>query len=171
MFSYSIVIPTPMPCTRIQGLEGFEYVWVITYLHLNNRHWSPLVTPPRGPRRKQGVLATRAPHRPNPIALSALRLLRVDRENCILTFAGSDLIDGTPVLDVKPYVPYADVFPGAKSGWLDELEGPAQEPDRLPYWPPPPHCRGGAGGAGCEDSVGAGATQGGAPEGGGRQVR
>ena len=123
---------------------GFEYVWVITYMHLNNRNWSPLITPPRGPKEKQGVLATRAPHRPNPIALSALRLLRVDRENCVLTFEGSDLIHGTPVLDIKPYVPYADAFPSAKSGWLDGLQGPAAErnaPDRLAYWPPPPQCR------------------------------
>eukprot|EP00667_Euglena_gracilis_P016475 EG_transcript_17234 len=128
--------------TALRGLEGFEYVWVITFMHLNNRQWSPLITPPRGPKVKQGVFATRAPHRPNPIALSALRLLHIDAAKGVLVFEGSDLIHGTPVLDIKPYVPYADAFPTARSGWLDHVGGDMAEPDRLPYWPPPRQCLG-----------------------------
>jgi tRNA-Thr(GGU) m(6)t(6)A37 methyltransferase TsaA len=125
----------------LRGLDGFEYVWVITFMHLNNRKWNPLVTPPRGPKIKQGVFATRAPHRPNPIALSALRLLNIDHNTGILTFEGSDLLHGTPVLDIKPYVPYADAFPAARCGWLESIDR-MTAPDRLAYWPPPRQCRG-----------------------------
>ena len=68
---------------------------------------------------RRGTLATRAPHRPNPIGLSALRLIRVE-ENRIYV-EGIDLLDGTPILDIKPYVPYCDAFPDAKAGYVDEL--------------------------------------------------
>ena len=86
----------------------------------------PRVTPPRGgpPR---SIYATRAPHRVNPIGLSAVRLLGV--EGLTLYVAEVDLIDGTPVLDVKPYVPYADAFPDARAGWVDAQGGrPLPEP-------------------------------------------
>ena len=73
------------------------------------------------------MFATRAPHRPSPISLSALRLIDVDEEKLELTVQGLDLLDGTPVLDVKPYVPYCDAFPDARAGWVDELD---DEPDR-----------------------------------------
>ena len=111
----------------LQDVAGFDYVWVISWLHLNHG-WSPLVTPPRGPRRKRGLFSTRAPHRPNPLGLSALRLLRVHDRT--LHVHGIDLLDGTPVLDVKPYVPYTDARPNARAGWLDELEEPLAGPDR-----------------------------------------
>merc|ERR1712232_535855 len=107
--------------------------------------WSPRVTPPRGPRKKRGVLATRAPHRPNHISLSACKLLSVDVKARRVIVSGLDLLDGTPVLDVKPYVPYCDSFPLARAGWLDEIPGAGaseeavNEPDRLSYWPPPQH--------------------------------
>lgn len=120
----------------LRGLAGFDYCWAITLMHLN-AGWKPLVRPPRGPRRaKQGVFATRAPHRPNPIALSALKVVEVDEAALRVTVEGLDLLDGTPVLDLKPYVPYADSFPRAKAGWVDEVRA---EEDRLGYWPPPPH--------------------------------
>lgn len=109
-------------------LAGFDYVWVITWLHLN-RGWRPRVTPPRGPRIPRGVLATRAPHRPNPLGLSALRLVGV--EGATLHVEGIDLLDGTPVLDVKPYVPYTDAHPGARAGWLDAIGAVGPEPDRF----------------------------------------
>jgi tRNA-Thr(GGU) m(6)t(6)A37 methyltransferase TsaA len=108
-------------------LDGFTYIWVLSWLHLN-RGWSPLVTPPRGPKVKRGLFATRAPHRPNSLGLSALRLLRV--EGRVLHVLGIDLLDGTPVLDIKPYVPYTDAFPDARAGWLDQLNEPADGPDR-----------------------------------------
>ena len=89
--------------------------------------FSTTVLPPRGPRVRRGVLSTRAPHRPNPIALSALRLVRV--EGCILHVHGIDLLDGTPILDVKPYVPYTDAYPDSAVGWLTGLIPDA--PDRF----------------------------------------
>lgn len=98
-------------------LAGFERVWVLAWLHLNDG-WNPTVLPPRGGR-KRSLFATRAPHRPNPIALSAARVERV--EGRVLFVERIDLLDGTPVLDLKPYVPEFDAFPGARAGWLDEL--------------------------------------------------
>lgn len=125
----------------LHDLEGFEYIWVISYLHMN-QGWAARVTPPRGPRRKRGLFATRAPHRPNHLSLSACRLKSVDLQQLCLHVRGLDLLDGTPVLDVKPYVPYCDSFPQARAGWIDDLEGPADEADRLSYSPPPPHLQG-----------------------------
>lgn len=108
-----------IPPEALKDLEGFEYLWVITWLHLN-RHWNPTVIPPRGPRIRRGTLATRAPHRPNPIGLSASRILRV--EGLIIHVEGIDLLDQTPVLDIKPYVPYCDAFSDARSGYVDAAE-------------------------------------------------
>jgi len=102
----------------LKDLEGFDFIWVIAWLHLNE-DWQATVIPPRGPKVHRGLFATRAPHRPNPIGLSALRLTGI--EGNVLHVRGIDLIDGTPVLDIKPYVPYADAFPNAKAGWLDEI--------------------------------------------------
>lgn len=107
-------------------LVGFDHIWVVAWLHLN-RGFAMTVMPPRGPRVRRGVLSTRAPHRPNPIGLSALRLLRV--EGCVLHVRGIDLLDGTPILDVKPYVPYTDAFPCSAVGWLTGLVPDA--PDRF----------------------------------------
>jgi len=111
----------------LKDLAGFEYVWVLCWLHLNE-HWKAQVVPPRGPKIARGVFATRAPHRPNPIGLSALKLIDVQRN--IVRVLGIDLLDGTPVLDLKPYVPYADSFANARAGWLDEIAQNPQGPDR-----------------------------------------
>ena len=108
-----------VPAIALKDLEGFERIWVITWLHLN-QHWNPTVQPPRGPRVKRGTLATRAPHRPNPIGLSALKLLKVD--GLTLEVEGIDLLDQTPVLDIKPYVTYCDAFPTAHCGYVTEME-------------------------------------------------
>ena len=102
----------------VQDLRGFERIWLIFAFHLSEG-WKTMVKPPRGGP-KRGVLATRSPHRPNSIGLSAVELLSV--EGRTLHLRGVDLLDGTPVLDIKPYVPYADAFPGAKAGWIDELD-------------------------------------------------
>lgn len=102
----------------VEDLEGFERIWVVFWF--DRAHgWKPKVLPPRSDR-KRGVLATRSPHRPNPIGLTAARLERVD--GCTLHISQCDLLDGTPVLDVKPYVPYADAFPTARAGWLERAE-------------------------------------------------
>ena len=102
----------------VQDLNGFERLWLIFAFH-PSEGWKSRVKPPRGGA-KRGVLATRSPHRPNSIGLSAVELVAV--EGRTLHLRGVDLLDGTPVLDIKPYVPYADAFPDAKAGWIDELD-------------------------------------------------
>ena len=102
----------------VQDLDGFERIWLL-FAFDRNPHWKPLVLPPRRPR-KVGVFASRAPYRPNPIGLSCVRLVAV--RGRWVDVAGHDLLDGTPILDIKPYIPYADSFPEAATGWLDELE-------------------------------------------------
>jgi tRNA-Thr(GGU) m(6)t(6)A37 methyltransferase TsaA len=109
-------------------LGGFSHLWIIFVFHAGlgadagKWEWKPRVRPPRlGGARKVGVLATRSPHRPNPIGLSAVELERVDLDapgGPELHLRGADLLDGTPVLDVKPYVAYADAIPQARLGWL-----------------------------------------------------
>jgi tRNA-Thr(GGU) m(6)t(6)A37 methyltransferase TsaA len=111
----------------LEGLAGWEYVWVLFVFHRNveqARGWKAKVLPPRSAR-KQGVFATRSPHRPNPIGLSAVRMVGV--EGLVVRVRGLDVLDGTPVLDLKPYVAYADAFPTAGAGWLE-----ARDP--LPGW-------------------------------------
>ena len=103
----------------LRGIEGFERVWIVYELHLNER-WHPLVQPPRADADRLGVFATRSPHRPNRIGLSCVRLLGVEADR--LHVGQHDLLDGTPVLDIKPYVPYADAFPEARAGWIDACE-------------------------------------------------
>lgn len=102
----------------LEGLEGFDQLWVIYQFH-RNKDWKPKVMPPRG-ERKQGVFATRSPHRPNFIGLSRVRLLEV--KGLVLTISEHDLLDGTPILDIKPYLNYCDAVRSEKQGWLDELE-------------------------------------------------
>ncbi|MEI8133606.1 MAG: tRNA (N6-threonylcarbamoyladenosine(37)-N6)-methyltransferase TrmO [bacterium] len=101
----------------LEDLDGFEKIWLIYQFH-RNAHWKPKVLPPRGDRTKRGVFATRSPHRPNPIGLSVVTLLDVDRRNIYVE--GVDILDKTPILDIKPYLAYAEAFPDAKAGWLDE---------------------------------------------------
>ena len=102
----------------IQDLDGFDRVWLIFAFH-RSEGWKTRVKPPRGGP-KRGVLATRSPHRPNSIGLSAVELVAIDGRT--LHLRGVDLLDGTPVLDIKPYIPYADAFPDARAGWIDELD-------------------------------------------------
>ena len=104
----------------VKDLEGFERIWVIYQFHLN-KNWKPLVTPPRHTRSKVGVFATRAPYRPNHIGLSCVKLVKVD--GLKIHISESDILDGSPILDVKPYLPYSDSFPDVKTGWVKhELE-------------------------------------------------
>jgi len=109
----------------IEDLAGWERIWVIFWFD-RNAGWRPKVLPPRSTDGRKGVLATRSPHRPNPLGLSALRLERV--EGLHLHVRDVDLLDGTPVLDIKPYVPYTDAFPDSGSGWLQQrAEDPGRE--------------------------------------------
>jgi tRNA-Thr(GGU) m(6)t(6)A37 methyltransferase TsaA len=101
-------------------LEGWDRLWVIFCFHLNPPGvWRPKVLPPRSAGQRRGVLATRSPHRPNPIGLSVVRLVSV--EGLVLRVRDLDIVDGSPVLDIKPYVPWADAFPDARTGWLEPL--------------------------------------------------
>ncbi len=102
----------------ISDLDSWTCLWVLYWFH-KNEGWRPRVLPPRSETRR-GVFATRSPHRPNPIGLSAVRLVRV--EGLTLHVLGVDMLDGSPLLDIKPYVPYADILPDAGHGWLDEDE-------------------------------------------------
>jgi tRNA-Thr(GGU) m(6)t(6)A37 methyltransferase TsaA len=108
------------PCDReeaIRGLEAFSHLWLIFLFHATaDQGWSPTVRPPRlGGNERVGVFATRSTFRPNPIGLSVVELERIEREpgKLLLHLRGADLLDGTPVLDIKPYIPYADSVPGA----------------------------------------------------------
>lgn len=99
----------------VEDLAGCERIWLIFWLHLN-ASWRPKVLPPRGSGKRRGVLATRSPYRPNPLGLSAVRLVRV--EGLTLQVLDVDMVDGTPVLDIKPYVAYTDAHPDASVDWL-----------------------------------------------------
>jgi tRNA (adenine37-N6)-methyltransferase len=104
--------------TALLDLDGFEYIWIIFLFH-HNKNWKPKVLPPRQPRVKRGVFATRAPYRPNPVGISAVKLLEIKGRTVII--ANHDLLDQTPILDIKPYIPYADSFPDAQIGWLETV--------------------------------------------------
>ncbi|MGE5399359.1 MAG: tRNA (N6-threonylcarbamoyladenosine(37)-N6)-methyltransferase TrmO [Ignavibacteriales bacterium] len=101
----------------VRDLEGFDRIWVIYLFHLNP-NWRPLVQPPRHSRKKIGVFATRAPYRPNPIGISCVRLLRIEGLRIYIT--NSDILNGSPVIDIKPYLPYSDSFPEARTGWVKD---------------------------------------------------
>ena len=107
-----------MPTAAFADLAGFERLWLLFVFH-RSEGWKAQVRPPRGGG-KRGVLATRSPHRPNAIGLSAVELVAVEER--ALRVRGVDLLDGTPILDIKPYVPYADAFPDARAGWIDAID-------------------------------------------------
>lgn len=98
----------------LRDLQGFTRIWLIWWFHRNTT-WRPMVLPPRGPAVRRGVFATRSPHRPNPIGITPVQLLAVERGRLLL--GPCDLVDGTPVLDIKPYLPAYDAFPLESPGW------------------------------------------------------
>ncbi len=107
----------------VRGLEGFSHLWLIfSFTESEREDFSPTVRPPRlGGNRKMGVFATRSPFRPNPIGLSCVRLEKIEQteKGPILYVRGADLLDGTPILDIKPYLPLADCHPDATSGFAE----------------------------------------------------
>jgi tRNA-Thr(GGU) m(6)t(6)A37 methyltransferase TsaA len=111
----------------LHDLAGFSRVWLVWWFH-RNTDWRPRVLPPRGPAKRRGVFATRSPHRPNPLGLTPVQLIKVEGRKLIL--GACDLVDGTPVFDIKPYIPAYDAFPDASAGWIEEMEaaltGPTQ---------------------------------------------
>ena len=121
----------------LRGIEGFSHLWLIWAFSESVGHsWSPTVRPPRlGGNTRMGVFATRSPFRPNPIGLSCVRLDGVEltrEQGPILRIRGADLMDGTPILDIKPYIPYGDAHPEARGGFA-----PAAPEERLTVEIPP----------------------------------
>jgi tRNA-Thr(GGU) m(6)t(6)A37 methyltransferase TsaA len=110
----------------VKGLEGFNYIWLLWQFQVPDRvGWSATVKPPRlGGKKRMGVFATRSPFRPNPIGLSSVKLERIEYtdQGPVLWVAGIDLKDGTPIYDIKPYLPYADAHPDAKEGFAEEVK-------------------------------------------------
>ena len=111
----------------LRGLEGFSHIWLLwdfSDAHRDGESWSPTVRPPRlGGNQRMGVWATRSPFRPNNIGLSSVRISKIDLhtpEGPIIEVEGADLMDGTPILDIKPYLPFTDSHPDAKGGFAEE---------------------------------------------------
>ena len=116
----------------LRGIEGYSHLWLIwEFSRAVREEWSPTVRPPRlGGNKKMGVFATRSPFRPNPIGLSSVRLLGVEHTEGlgdVLVVEGADLLDGTPIYDIKPYLAFTDSHPEARSGFADEVSGYAVE--------------------------------------------
>lgn len=113
----------------LRGIEEYSHLWLLwQFSECMDKEWSPTVRPPRlGGNKRMGVFATRSPFRPNPIGLSSVKLLgieKTEKHGCILRVAGADLLDGTPIYDIKPYLPYVDSHPEASNGFaLNEKEG------------------------------------------------
>lgn len=110
----------------LRGLTDFSHLWLIWHFsEVKQEGWSPTVRPPRlGGNTRMGVFATRSPYRPNPIGLSSVRLVAVDLDTPdgpVITVAGADLMDGTPILDIKPYLAYTDSHPEAAGGFVTGL--------------------------------------------------
>ncbi len=118
--------------TALRDLDGFERIWLIFVFDRNAGAWRPTTRPPVAVPGidRVGTLASRAPYRPNPIGLSCVRLVSVHGRN--LEVDEADLLDGTPILDVKPYVPAADAFPDARNGWLARGAGEAWRVETTP---------------------------------------
>ena len=111
----------------LRGIEGFSHLWIIwQFSQAVRQDWSPTVRPPRlGGNTRMGVFATRSPFRPNNLGLSCVKLLGVEHtehDGTVLRVAGADLMDGTPIFDIKPYIPYSDAFPNAVGGFTDTAE-------------------------------------------------
>lgn len=112
----------------LRGLEEFSHIWLIwKFSEAVRKHWSPTVRPPRlGGNTRMGVFATRSPFRPNPIGLSCVRLEGMDlhtKDGPVLYVSGADLMDGTPIYDIKPFIPYADNHPDALGGFTQNTSG------------------------------------------------
>lgn len=113
----------------LRGLEEYTHLWLLwQFSECAGKEWAPTVRPPRlGGNKRMGVFATRSPFRPNPIGLSCVKLLGIEKTEkygCVIRVSGADLLDGTPIYDIKPYLPYVDSHPEASNGFaLNEKEG------------------------------------------------
>ena len=125
------IYPHYAPEHSLEGLAEFSHVWLLSWFHLaTNKSFHPKIHPPRLKGGKIGVFATRSPHRPNPVGLSLVKLERVEKDTLYLS--GIDLVDGTPILDVKPYLPISDIAPNPLSGWVPHNAFPELKVDFTP---------------------------------------
>lgn len=126
--SYLVFEPKYRNPDALRGIEEWSHLWLIWEFSENVREeWSPTVRPPRlGGNKRVGVFATRSPFRPNPIGLSCVKLLgtkKIEGKGTVLCLGGADLMDGTPIYDIKPYLPYTDCHPEASGSFGEELYG------------------------------------------------
>ena len=117
--------PEYRDANALRGLEEYSHIWLIWgFSEVKMEHWSPMVKPPRlGGNKRMGVFATRSPYRPNPIGLSCVKLVSIDKREGlgnVLTFSGADLMDGTPIYDIKPYLSFTDSHQDAENGFAGE---------------------------------------------------
>ncbi len=120
--------PTYRVAEAFRGLEDYSHIWLLwEFSEAKRDGWSPTVRPPRlGGNKRMGVFATRSPFRPNPVGLSSVKLERIEftkTEGPVLWVSGVDLMNGTPIYDIKPYLPFTDSHPKAKGGFADEKKG------------------------------------------------
>ena len=125
--AYITFEPEYRDANALTGIENFTHLWLIWHFSLsdNKGGWSPTVRPPRlGGNKRMGVFATRSPYRPNPIGLSCVRLDKVEHtaNGPVLTVFGADLVDGTPIFDIKPYIPFADCHTDASQGYTEDTK-------------------------------------------------
>jgi tRNA-Thr(GGU) m(6)t(6)A37 methyltransferase TsaA len=117
--SVLVISPEWQPEISLQGLNEFSHIWVIFLFHKNtNQRFHAKVHPPRLKGESRGVFATRSPHRPNPVGLSVVKIKKIEGNR--ITVQGGDFVDGTPILDLKPYLPVVESIPEAKSAWAGE---------------------------------------------------
>ncbi len=144
LHSTIIFEPAYRNADALRGLEGYSHLWIIwQFSEAVRSDWSPTVRPPRlGGNTRMGVFATRSPFRPNAIGLSCVKLAEIERTGSfgdVIHVTGADLMDGTPILDIKPYIPYGDCHPDAIGGFTDtaneyflEVKCPQQLLNKLP---------------------------------------
>lgn len=131
--------PEYRDATALRGLEEFSHIWLLwKFSESVTDKWSPTVRPPRlGGNKRMGVFATRAPFRPNPIGLSSVKIEKIvstKNEGTVIEVTGADMLDGTPIYDIKPYIPYTDSKPDAVGGFSDSVFGDllkVEIPDKL----------------------------------------
>ncbi len=128
ILSRIIFEPEYRNAVALRGLEGFSHLWILwQFSEAERKDWSPTVRPPRlGGNQRMGVFATRSPYRPNPIGLSCVAIKSVvpsSPDGPYIDVLGADLLDGTPIYDIKPYLPTADLIPDAKGGFADPVKG------------------------------------------------
>ena len=109
----------------LRGIEEYSHLWLLWHFENSKKEWSPCVRPPRlGGNKRVGVFATRSPYRPNPIGLSSVKLEKIEHtkdKGTILYVSGADMLSGTEIFDIKPYIAYTDSHPDAKCGFADEV--------------------------------------------------